>query len=345
VSNVGIFDAPTSHDPRAHYDALLRSAPGLVRCPVTAMWVAVDRGTIDQVLQAPDLFVRPSDCPVPSLIANSPFGDFFGSIVRQRDDQPRDKLKSAIERDIASWPDVQIEEAAELAVSKWSDRADSGQVALYPIACSVEPIARLLGFQAADLDQVVADVMSLTRAISPAATASDIIDCAPLERLRTALSDAALRVSLPETWVAAEPSVARDNAINLMVQANDAGAGLIGAALLDSEVPVPVDPEREPPIHNTRRFAHWSVQIGSTQVAPGEAIVVVLAGPSKPDDRRPFGNGRHACPGKRLAQITARVAIEAARGKDWRCRLDQSSPLRALGNARIRSLRIVPEYP
>ena len=66
----------------------------------------------------------------------------------------------------------------------------------------------------------------------------------------------------------------------------------------------------DPPVHNTRRFVAEPGTVADVPVAPGDAILVVLAAAALP-----FGAGGHACPGDALAAALAAGTLEAPAGR------------------------------
>lgn len=343
-----VFELPRRADYRGHYERLARETAGLGWCTSTSAWAACSEHALKAVLEHPDLCARPGDQSVPPLLAGTALAEFFANILRQRDDAGHGPLKAALAADLAAWPDEAVRNAAMLAATRWAEAAVRGDIARYPSRCAVEPVARLLGIPACDLDRTCEDVEWLTRAVSPAATAADLEDLSALERLRHGVENSRL---FPERLAAmlqkAPRSVVIDNAINLMVQSNDAGAGLIAGSLVErlrlgGETDADLTAAEICPVHNTRRFARRDVALAGRHIPAGAMIVAILAGPAEASARLPFGWGRHACPGERIARITAQAAVEVALAQDLADRIDPDPPLRPLGNARVPVLRLRP---
>lgn len=285
---------------------------------------------------------------MPLLLAGTAVAEFFANILRQRDDAGHGPLKAALAADLSAWPDDEVRDAAMHAATRWAEAAALGDIARYPSRCAVEPVARLLGVSQSDLGQTCEDVDWLTRAVSPAATAADLEGPCALERLRHGVENSRLFPARFAAMLQRGPrSVIVDNAINLMVQANDAGSGLIAGGLVErlrqgGEADTDFAAASICPVHNTRRFARKDIEFAGRHIPAGAMVVAILAAPDDPSARLPFGWGRHACPGERIARITAQVALEVACAQDWSDRIDPDPPLRPLGNARVPVLRFRP---
>jgi cytochrome P450 len=66
------------------------------------------------------------------------------------------------------------------------------------------------------------------------------------------------------------------------------------------------------PVQNTRRFADREVTLMGSQIARGDAVLVVVAAANR-DPRATrtytFGLGAHACPGMRMATTIAAAGV------------------------------------
>jgi cytochrome P450 len=110
------------------------------------------------------------------------------------------------------------------------------------------------------------------------------------------------------------PRFAAANRIAFMQQSLDATAGLIGNTILavrerevrDFEVLVAEVAERDPAVHNTRRFAAADLHLGGQRIEAGQGMVLLLAG-----NGLGFGAGAHACPGERIAKQIAASGLQA----------------------------------
>lgn len=247
------------------------------------------------------LTARPADAPVPPAWVGTPVGDVFGRWIRMRDDTDRGTLRQWVVELVDGWP-RQLVEAATVAVVDGVLR-DDRRVDVLDRVCretSVRVVAVLLEVPARELDRTAAATTALVRALadpSPdlslrvgAAKAVETLSIAI--RACPAIRQAAARGITPDDAVA--------NGMALLVQAHDAGHGLLAATLLamaDGQGPedaVSRVLEHAPPILLTRR---WT--------ADGTELVVRL------DDRggtRPFGSGAHRCPAESLAPTVAATA-------------------------------------
>ncbi|HEY8296680.1 MAG TPA: hypothetical protein VIG32_01480, partial [Candidatus Baltobacteraceae bacterium] len=124
--------------------------------------------------------------------------------------------------------------------------------------------------------------------------------------------------------------VAIANAIGFLLQGYEATAGLIGNTLvalarrpeslrrsLAGEMELlhafVTDVVRDDaPVQNTRRFADREVTLMGSQIARGDAVLVVVAAANR-DPRATrtytFGLGAHACPGMRMATTIAAAGV------------------------------------
>ena len=133
------------------------------------------------------------------------------------------------------------------------------------------------------------------------------------------------------------------NGIGLLFQSHDATAGLIGNTLVAlathpaAREQVASDPSllaeavletlrHDPPVQSTRRFVARDGVVAGEPMAAGDGILVVLAAANRDPAANPnpdrfdlfrkerkiftFGAGVHACPGERLATVTAQAGVE-----------------------------------
>ena len=145
--------------------------------------------------------------------------------------------------------------------------------------------------------------------------------------LRTLREDGA-RAQIPAAVLAA-------NLVGLLFQSCEAGAGLLGNALVhagrqglstdaacaDAQTIIDHVIRHDPPLHNTRRFLADSITINGQRIEAGQTVLLVLAAAATvhPDAGWTFGApglgtpGRgapgHACPGQGLARRHAADAL------------------------------------
>ncbi|MEG1327552.1 MAG: cytochrome P450, partial [Janthinobacterium sp.] len=116
------------------------------------------------------------------------------------------------------------------------------------------------------------------------------------------------------------------NLVGLLSQTCDATAGLLGNAIVALRAQPQLSTRlsaapglwpamlrevsrHDPAIHNTRRYTADAVTFDGVRVPAGQMIVVVLA--SAGDAEFGFGHGRHACPGRSIAQTIATACLQA----------------------------------
>ena len=128
---------------------------------------------------------------------------------------------------------------------------------------------------------------------------------------------------------AAQAGIAREslaaNLAGLLFQSCEAGAGLLGNALVMAgrrRTPAAITPEdaealidevvrHDPPLHNTRRFMAEPAQIGGERIEAGQTVLLVLAAATmiQPEAGWTFGAHNHACPGGLPARRHAADAL------------------------------------
>lgn len=236
-------------------------------------------------------------------------------------------------------------------------------------------LAAWLGVPAAQWTEVHEDVQLLVAAMAEAGKPSPRADvlahghrAASALRLRAARwldNDAATNTWLREVArrAAGNDSVDFDaltaNVVGLFTQTHDACAGLVANSIRRLARSADVAPASadatdlgvairtisdvirfDPPVQNTRRFLHAPAVICEQALAPGDAILAVLA--SAPPSATPdgmewtFGTGAHACPGRSPASTIAAVGVHAIRqsGEDLSS-LASGTAYHPLGNIRI----------
>jgi cytochrome P450 len=109
----------------------------------------------------------------------------------------------------------------------------------------------------------------------------------------------------------------------------------------------------DPPVQNTRRFVARPTTVAGVELAPGDAVLLVLGAANRDPALNPapatfepmrtnrqtlgFGYGPHACPGDALACTIAAAALEAwlANGLDTDALLERGWDYRPSVNARV----------
>ncbi|WP_093307363.1 cytochrome P450 [Variovorax sp. NFACC27] len=344
--------AATHADPYPYY-ATLRDGPPLAWNEKLRLWVASRADVIEQVLQAHGaLRVRPAAEPVPRAIAGSPAGEVFGHLVRMNDGAAHQAHRPALQRALAGL-DLDAVHAAALQVAQRVPREQALSDTLFSMP--VQSVAHLLGFTDDALPQVDRWMRDFVACLSPLSTSDQ------LQRASTAASELMTRFEIMAAGTpprhgtllaavlaesAGDAPLSRSllaNLAGLLSQTCDATAGLVGNSLIalmrePSLLPstrtrdglqaiVEETARHDPAVHNTRRFAAEAVTIAGTDLAAGDAVLVLLASANRdpafnpePDRFMPvrarrrmlgFGHGMHACPGQALACTLAAASLRA----------------------------------
>jgi cytochrome P450 len=337
--------AVTHPDPYPYYAALARERP-LYRDPALGMWIAAHPDTITSVLRHPAARVRPLDEPVPRGLCTGPAGALFGRFVRMNDGAAHARLKPLLMEFIGRRRMEQEEEAQSpragqqqtvLSPFGWLPAAprSPGGVDGFLYAAPVHAQAAFLGLPQGVHADCAAEIASFLSAL-PAHAGADRIAAghAATARLQARLeahltgnrATPALRqlsTDAARAGIATERVAA--NLAGLLFQSCEAGAGLLGNALIlagrrgaadvrsldDARALIEEAARRDPPLHNTRRFMAESAEIAGQRIEAGQTVLLVLAAAAmiEPDAAWVFGALRHACPGAALAQSHAAAAL------------------------------------
>lgn len=341
--------AVTHPEPYAYY-ALLAARQPFYRDEALGLWVAAGAGAAKTVLTSPICHVRPPHEPVPQNIVGSPAGKIFRHLIRMRDDGGHGAMKAVIVKALAAvQPQVAERTSMALAVQLARDVPIGSGLADFAFHLPVRVVASLLGFSEGDLARIALLLTDFVAGLSPLA-GSEAVEAAQssaaplLEEMGRHLETGEKRSILLHTLrIGAraagcfDAEVLAANAIGLMMQSQEATAGLIGAALValtrDPDLRLSAEQDgavlasivddvlrRDPPIQNTRRFVAEDGEIAGQAVRCGDGILVVLAtaqsereGSSRPGEAMlAFGEGRHACPARALATTIARAGVAQA---------------------------------
>lgn len=329
--------AVTHPDPYSYYATLARDQP-LYRDATLGMWVAAHPETITAVMRHPAARVRPADEPVPHGLCPGPAGELFGRFVRMNDGAAHARLKTLLvafirEREQENEHEDPHESAAPPPLPPAT--YDAAGVDRYLYAAPVHAQSAFLGLPPALHADCAADIGSFLHAL-PANAGADRTAAGHaaaarlLTRLKAHLAEPhatpALRQLIEE---AAQDGIAPDlvtaNLAGLLFQSCEAGAGLLGNALIMAGrrgVSEPLTREaalalvddvvrQDPPLHNTRRFMAESAEIAGQRIAAGQTVLLVLAAAARiaPQADWTFGAQRHACPGAALARRHAADAL------------------------------------
>jgi len=342
-------------DPYPWY-AALREGPPLVFDAALTLWIASRADVVARALAHPGLRVRPPGEPVPRGIASTPAGVLFGQLVRMNDGAAHAAHKPALQALLARF-DTQAARAAALHAA--------GRLAPMPLDdwCFALPVAStavLLGFGDEALDALVRWTRAFAACLPPLSGPAQW-EAASAAALHLIGSAGTLREA------AARSTGFHANLAGLLVQSCDAGAALLGSAIvalarrpalreLRGERLHDVIAEvarHDAPVQNTRRFAAEAMQFEGCPLARGDALLLVLAAANRdpalnpdpdafrldrPARRLPgFGDGAHRCPGQAVALATAAAGIESllAAGFDFDAHVPARIGYRASVNSRI----------
>ncbi|SPC20181.1 cytochrome P450 [Cupriavidus taiwanensis] len=353
-ADIDPFSAVTHPDPYPYYRELAATRP-FFREQRLGLWIAAGWSEVAAVLAHPDCRVRPPAQPVPPSLAGTAAGDLFGRLIRMNDGAAHAPLKALLMPMLAAVaPGVAAQKAA--AMAQVLDAGEGAHVAmpaasvnLWLFALPVVTVAAVLGLPVArdrgTAVEVAQQVAAFAAAQSPLADADTVRAGAEAARwlgtwLASSLASgvaadgplSALQHAAQAAGIDAQAVAA--NIIGLLVQACEATAGLAGNTLLwlgrnPSAGGMPLQgvvarvAQDDPPVQNTRRFLAADTQLCGHAVKAGDTVLVLLAAASTSGlagDARAwtFGQGRHACPGDRLAQALAGATVAAlcARGAD-----------------------------
>jgi cytochrome P450 len=348
--------AAAAHPDPYPYYAQLRAGQALAYDEQLRLWVASRAEVVMEVLSHPALRVRPPAEPVPRAIAGTPAGELFSQLVRMNDGPLHAAHKPVLQRALAG---VKLDEAHRLALQVAAG-IDDANASLddFCLAMPVSAVAALLGFDAAQLPALARWTHDFVACLSPLSTEAQLqaASAAASELLRR--FERLMESPRPGSLLAAVIDEARQapaaqrrvllcNLVGFLSQTCEATAGLLGNSIvaLRREPGLHQDllagksraadivaevARHDPSVQNTRRFVTQPTTVAGTQLAAGEAILVLLASAHRdpalnPDPDRfdlaraerrllGFGHGAHACPGQALAQAIAAAGLQALCG-------------------------------
>jgi cytochrome P450 len=341
--------AVTHPDPYPFYAALARERP-IYRDAALGFWVVSSAAAVGAVLASEACRVRPASEPIPPPLAGSAAGEIFRRLARMNDGDFHGRVKPVIAGALASFDAGEVAATARRRAAAILGDAPASAAGLAALAfrLPVETMATLLGVADDRLPGVSALASTFVRALAADASAQERADGDAAAHALAVIFDGLLRGGergvlgrIAADGIEADAVVA--NAIGFLFQAHDATAGLIGNALVaaatqpEAWLRVGAEPRLlddfldevlryDPPVQNTRRFVAAGAEVAGVKLAPGDAILLVLAAANRdpalnPDPDRfmlqrgkrrlvTFGAGRHACPGERIAKTIAACAME-----------------------------------
>ncbi len=320
--------AVTHSDPYPYY-AALAECPALVHDDGLQMWIAAHPALVLDIMAHSALRVRPLHEPIPAAIGG-PAGGVFGALVRMNDGQRHATGKAALVSALDGLSaDRVARAAAHVATLLLKNGVDNRPITARSLnafisAAPVCTMAHLLGFDDARLADVAQWTAEFVACLSPRSDAQQIATAhlaaeallAALRELCAIPPSAGARNLVSDVTAAgwSDEHALLSNLLGLLSQTYEATAGLLGncvvarlrGADMAIEDLVALTMRIDPPIHNTRRYAHADVAIGGVTVRAGQAILLVLA--AQPAQHG-FGSGRHACPGQALARTIVEQAL------------------------------------
>ncbi|MGI8465361.1 cytochrome P450 [Pectobacterium punjabense] len=364
-------------NPYGWYGMLTREQPFRFD-PVMKLWIAADAASVTAVLEASQLQVRPVSEPVPTSLVGTVAGDVFGNLVRMREGEHQQRLKSVIVQALATVDLQQVQQKAFVYARHCLQRHGEINDLLFTVPATV--VASLCGFSDDALPEMSALIAEFVLCIPASASAEQQARASlaaeqllthydnQLEQVKEGTLLAALvHAAVADDWSHRAALIA--NSIGLLSQTYDATAGLIGNSLLaaqrfsqafsDASLTDFVEEVArfDAPIQNTRRFAAAPFDWRGERVAAGEAVLLLLAAANRdeqansqadefiPDriDRRcfTFSHGRHRCPGQGLAVAITSGFLDALRQHDASAiKTLRCTGYRSSGNARIPELSL-----
>jgi len=281
----------------------------------------------------------------------------FGRLVRMNDGDAHTAHKPVLQRALARLDLASAHEAALGIASSVPALPLSDFCLAYP----VRMVAHLLGFADEELPRLSDWMRDFVACLSPLSTPSQLdaassAAAALMDRFE-GIADA--RPAPHGSLLAAVQAEAsergsrtlRANLVGLLSQTCEATAGLIGNSLaalarepdlrrrLASRwelLPALVEEvaRHDPSVQNTRRFVARTTIVEGTALAPGDAVLLVLAAANRDPTLNPapatfelmrtsrqtlgFGYGPHACPGQALAFTIAAAGVQALLARGFR---------------------------
>ena len=367
--------AVTHADPYPWY-AGLRRGPALVFDPALRLWIASRADVVRELFANDALRVRPAAEAVPRAIAGTPAGELFGLLVRMNDGAPHASHRPVLQRALAGLDPGAAQSAMLRVAEGTTGMALCDSVFWLPVGA----VALLLGFAERDLPQVVQWTRDFVACLSPLADASQLASASLaaaelMDRFEGLVGarpapDGSLVAAVQAESRAPMSRALRANLVGLLSQTCEATAGLLGNSLaalarepglrrkigdrLDLLPALVAEVARhDPAVHNTRRFVVEATRVAGQALAPGDALLLVLAAANRDAALNPapatfalmraerrclgFGHGGHGCPGQALATSLAAAGLQAllAGGLDTGALLQRGWHYRPSVNARI----------
>ncbi|MDM0114726.1 cytochrome P450 [Variovorax sp. J22R133] len=344
--------AVTHADPYPYY-AGLRDGPPLIHDAGLGLWVASRAEVVAEALNSRALRVRPVSEPVPKAIAGTTAGNLFAQWVRMNDGPLHTVHKPVLQQALAGID----RETVRATARRVAEHLEQDALDDWCFALPVCTVAALLGFDDDQLPHLAAWTRDFVACLTPLSTPAQLRDASQAGDALLARFDAMLEAPRAGSLMAsardearrapsAERRVLLANLVGLLSQTCDATAGLLGncivalkrepgllaafaAGQVDTSELVAEVARHDPSTHNTRRFVAEGTTLAGTPLAPGDAVLLILAAANRDEALNPlaerfelaraqrkmlgFGHGPHACPGQALAFDIAGAALESLR--------------------------------
>ncbi len=231
-------------------------------------WIVSRDNEVEAVLTCGALRVRPAD-RLPKAMQGTLLGAVFERLVRMNDGERHAVLRRRIEELLAQWDLDRVECIAR-----------AGALRLQPADVAAYAVGTLIGLS--DPEAAIPWIRDFAGAIAGGADDEAIA--------RGIAVTKSLLDALPHGMDADDAA----NMLGLLFQSYAATARLIDNVLTGRS---------DPPVTVTRRYAAEDVELCKTKIRKGDALAVLLISP-----RFHFGAGRHACPGREIAETIATAA-------------------------------------
>jgi len=326
------FEAATHTDPYVYYSGLRRQN-GLLFDADLRLWIASSAEAVEAILGHPDCRVRPLNEPIPPAIAQGVAGMIFGRLMRMNEGPQHLCPRMVIEPALASVQTDSIADIVSRVVETLDNPAENPDELMFTLPVSV--IAALIGFPSSRLQEVARLTRDFVACLSPLSNGEQLAGAqvaadALLQAFAALLREGDVRLGSLLASIVTETDAMGSgllaNLVGLLSQTCDATAGLLGNAIVTLRAQPDLLPslraapqrwpallrevsQRDPAIHNTRRYTADAVEVHGVRVPAGQMIVVVLA--SACDAELGFGHGRHGCPGQSIAHTIATACLQA----------------------------------
>lgn len=336
------YDDPIATATLPHPDrgyARWLQAPPLFFDANRRLWVAARGDVVRAILLDPRWRTRPQREPVPAALQGGTAGAVFAQLLRMNDDHARHTLpRQVIVQALTSVALTEVERQAQRLAQRLLLEHDGDRTG-WTFAVPIAVVASLLGVAPTRLANVIVWVRQFAEGLSPLADRPQIARAdsaarALMQEMQRLLADAdgpglAARIQAQARasgWH--DDAAVSANLIGLLWQSCEAGAGLIGNAMValaaTARTPEAITraqllalvesvSEREPSIQNTRRFAGCAMEVAGCAIEPDDTVLLLLAAATRDDGDGAigFGHGRHRCPGRDWAVTIAVAALTA----------------------------------